>query len=332
MRSCTRRIVYAESVRGVLLDDKVNEIFFKKILKPEKSLQARGNYSKNLHHFSSLLHLLKRASLTLSACIKGVVTIEAAIAIPIFMFCFLEIMSLFNYISTYSGILYAMKQVGDPVCIHGYAYDMIMEGAGEQKTGEQVVSTLIFSEGYLDAQLRKKCSDIINEKYIKNGIKGISLLGSYINRDSGAVSIVARYVMKPVFSIAGTEHRVISRYYGRLWTGYSLEESEIAKAYVYVTESGSVYHLSKDCTYLKLSISNVQLSELDEKRNDSGARYKPCEICFNQKRSQELYYITNSGNRYHSDLGCFALKRTIYRIELAEVDQRSVCSRCSQGE
>lgn len=322
----------AESVRGVLLADKVNEIFFKKILKQEKSLQARGNYSKNLHQFSSLHNLLKRASLILSASIKGVVTIEAAIAIPIFMFCFLEIMSLFNYVSTYSGVLYAMKQIGDPVCIHGYAYDMLMEEAGEQKIGEQVALSLIFSEGYLDKQLQKKCSEIINEKYIKNGIKGISLLGSYINRDSGVISIVARYVMKPLFSIAGTEYRVISRYYGRLWTGYSLKKSEISKEYVYVTESGSVYHLSRDCTYLKLSVSSVGENDLDEKRNDSGARYKPCEICFDQKRPREMYYITRSGNKYHSELGCSSLTRTIYRIELAEIDQRSVCSRCSQGE
>ena len=76
--------------------NKVNKNFFKKILKQEKSLQARGNYNKNLHHFISLHIWLKRASLTLSAGIKGVVTIEASIASPIFMFCFLEIMSLFQ--------------------------------------------------------------------------------------------------------------------------------------------------------------------------------------------------------------------------------------------
>ena len=135
-----------------------------------------------------------------------------------------------------------------------------------------------------------------------------------------------------MFSIAGTEYKVISRYYGRLWTGYTLNETEIAKEYVYVTETGSVYHISKDCTYLRLSVSAVGRGELDEKRNDSGARYKPCEICFDSKRPQELYYITKSGNRYHAEIGCSSLKRTIYRIELAEIEQRSVCSRCSQGE
>lgn len=329
---CTRRTVYAESVRGVLLANKVNKSFLKKILKQEKSLQARGNYSKVSHYFFWLHSWLTRASLTLPACIKGVITIEASIAIPVFLFCFLEIMSLFHYISTYSGILYVMKQVGDPVCIHGYAYNMIMEGTGEQKIGEQIVSSLIFSEGYLDTQIRKYCSDTVNENYIQNGIKGISLLGSNINRDSGVVSIVARYALKPMFSIAGTEYKVISRYYGRLWTGYTLKESEIVKEYVYVTETGSVYHLSKDCTYLRLSVSSVGKTELDEKRNESGARYKPCEICFDSKRPQELYYITKSGNRYHSEIGCSSLKRTIYRIELAEIEQRSVCSRCSQGE
>lgn len=325
-------MIHAESARGVLLANKVNKNFFKKILKQEKSLQACGNSSTNLHHFISLLNWLKRASLTLSTCIEGVVTIEASIVIPIFLFCFLEIMSLFQYISVYSGILYAMKQVGDPICIHGYAYDILIENNGEQKIGEQIVSSLIFSEGYLDTQLQKKCSATINEKYIQNGIKGISLLGSYLNNDSGIVSIVVRYTLKPMFSIAGTEYRVISRYYGKLWTGYSLEEPVAAKEYVYVTETGSVYHLSKDCTYLRLSISTVIMNELSEVRNESGARYKPCEICVDLKKTQQLYYITKSGNRYHSEIGCSSLKRTIYRIELAEIDQRSVCSRCSQGE
>lgn len=321
------------SVRGVLLNEFVNENFLKIISQLKKSLQARGNFSKKSHHFYSNLHnLSKRTSFRLAAYISGVVTIEASVAIPIFMFCFLEIMSLFNYISTYSSVLYAMKEIADPVCIHGYAYDMIMEGVGELTIEEQVISSVVISETYLNMQFRKKSIDVIDERFIDNGIKGISLLGSYINSDSGIVSIVARYVMKPIFSIAGTEYRVISRYYGRLWTGYSLQEQNIKKEYVYVTENGSVYHLSKDCTYLRLSVSSIKKSELSKKRNEFGARYKPCEICYDSNKSQEIYYITKSGNRYHSEVGCTSLKRTIYRIELAEIDQKSICSRCGQGE
>ena len=315
------------------MDDIVNENFFKKILKQKKSLQVRGNYSKKSHKsFSSLHNMFKRASLTLAVCIKGVVTVEASIAIPIFMFCFLEIMSLLNYISTYSGVLYAMKEIGDRVCIHGYMYDMVVEGEEEKTLAEQVISSVVFSEGYLDTQLRKTCRDIIIEDSIVNGINGISLLGSNVDRKSEVVSIVARYTMKPEFSIAGTEYQVISRYYGRFWTGYSLQKPEIFKEYVYVTENGNVYHLSRDCTYLKLSISSVKSDDLKEKRNDHGSRYKACEICFNQKRPQEMYYITKNGNRYHSDLGCSSLKRTVYRIELTEIDNKSICSRCSEGE
>ena len=333
-KSCsTDKNMYTGSVRGVLLDDIVNKYFIKKILNQKKSLQVRGNYNEKIYQiFSSLHNLFKRASFTLSVCIKGVVTVEASIAIPIFMFCFLEIMSLFDYISIYSGVLYAMKEIGDPVCIHGYVYDMIVEGEREQTIGGQVVSSLVFSEAYLNAQLRKKSRDIMDEAVMEKSIKEMSLLGSYVNRNRGTVSIVARYIMKPMFSIAGTEYRVIARYYGRLWTGYSLKEPETQKKYVYITESGSVYHLSRDCTYLKLSVSSIKFGELDGIRNDSGARYKACEICFDQKKPQEIYYITKSGNRYHSELGCASLKRTVYRIELEEVGKMSVCSRCSQGE
>ena len=323
--------MYTGNRRGVLLGNLVNadcshKIFFQKKL----SLQVRGNCSTSF--FCHFCNYLKRASLRLSVCVKASVSIEASVAIPIFMFCFLEILSLLNYVSVYSGVLHAMKTIGDPVCVYGYASDLVTEGTDTVSLGEKVITSVLFSEVYLDTQIRKKCTGLLYDNTVRNGAEGISLLGSCVDREDSDLSILAHYTMKPVISFAGTELTVICRYYGRLWTGYNLDGNKKTEDYVYITENGSVYHLTELCTYLKLSVSSVTKSELSEKRNNSGAKYKECNLCYDDKRVREIYYITKSGEKYHTDMNCSGLKRTIYRVERSEVDSWPLCNRCGQKE
>lgn len=322
------------NLKGVLFNNSVKAEYHKKIyIQRKMSLQACGNCSQfSNSFFCRVPDYLKRASLGLSVGIRASVSIEASVAIPVFLFCFLEVLSLLNYISVYSGVLYAMKATGDPVCIYGYAYDLVTEEVEEVSLGEKVVTSLMFSEAYLDSQIRQQCDEPLYENTIQRGVEGISLLGTYIDREDGDISIVAHYTMEPLISIAGTELSVICRYYGRMWTGYALEECETDKEYVYITDSGSVYHLTESCTYLKLSISTVAKGALEEARNNSGSKYKACDICCDAKRQRELYYITSSGTRYHVDLSCSGLKRTTYRVEKSEVEGWSACSRCGQKE
>ena len=321
--------MYTGNRRGVLLGNLVNaDCSHKKIFQEKLSLQVRGNCSTSF--FWHFYNYLKRASLRLSVCVKASVSIEASIAIPIFMFCFLEILSLLNYISVYSGVLYAMKTTGDPVCVYGYVSDLVTAETDAVSLGEKVITSVLFSEVYLDTQIRKQCMEPLFENTVRNGTKGISLLGSYVDREASDLSILAHYTMEPVISFAGTELSVMCRYYGRLWTGYDLEESKTTEDYVYIAENGSVYHLTEMCTYLKISVSNVTKSELSKKRNNSGSKYKACDLCCDDKRVREIYYITNSGDKYHTEMNCSGLKRTVYRIEKSEVENWALCSRCEK--
>lgn len=320
--------------RGVLFNNWVKAYFcsLKNFLKKE-ALQASGNYRQFCAPFlCRLSNYIKRASLRLSVEIRASVSIEAAISIPIFLFCFLEVLSLLNYISVYSGVLYAMKTTGDTACVYGYAYDLVADESKEVSIGEVVVSSLIFSEVYLDAQVRQQCSGSIYESTIQNGVSGISLLGSYVDREESDISIVARYIMEPLITFAGTELPVMCRYYGKLWTGYPDEESETSQEYVFITENGSVYHRTESCTHLRLSIQSVSASALQELRNEDGGRYTACFICCSDEQSREMYYITDSGDRYHVELACSGLKRTVYRVEKEEIAEMPSCSRCGQKE
>lgn len=295
------------------------------------ALQAHGKCKQFIFRpFKKIIDCLRRVSFRLPVRVNASVSIEASIAIPVFLFCFLEIVSLLNYLSVYSGVLYALKTVGEPVSIYGYAYEMLTDSDTEISLGGEVISSLIFSEVYLDNAIQKQCDSPLYENMIKGGVQGISLLGSHINTRESRISIIAHYSVEPLFAFAGTELSMTNRYYAKLWTGYPLGESTVSEEYVYITENGTVYHLTESCTYLRLSISNVRESDLEYLRNESGSKYSACPMCCQDKEQFDVYYITDTGERYHTTVSCSGLKRTVYCVDKKEVEGRPVCSRCNQ--
>lgn len=295
-----------------------------------KSLQAYGYTGHISFLISKTLKCMKRASFRLSVTCAASISIEASVAIPVFLFCFLEILSLLNYLSVYSGVLYAMKTAAEPIAVYSYAYDKLVGEDKEISLGEEVVTSLVLSEAYLESQIHKMCAGNLYKNTVKGGTKGIHLLGSHIDRTQSCVDIIAYYTVKPMIAFAGTEVFMINRYYTKLWTGYKEEKEAGVGVYVFITESGNVYHLTENCTHLKLSISKVNAVDLYTKRNESGGKYSECEMCCDNSTLQEVYYITDYGERYHESIACSGLKRTVYCVEKTEVDDWPVCSRCSQ--
>ena len=293
-----------------------------------KALQAHSKFSQFKSFFKRIYKCIKRVSPRLS--VKASVSIEASIVIPIFLFCFLEVLSLLNYLYVYSGVLYAIKSVAEPISIYGYAYEELIDTEDEVSLGKEVISALIFSEVYMDTQIKKKCEERIYQDTIVGGVHGIQFLGTHIDQRKSCIDVIAHYTVKPLFFLAGTEQSMSNRYYAKLWTGYSLEDSAVSEEYVYITENGSVYHLTDSCTHLKLSISDVNREELVDLRNESRGKYYECEKCCENGGMQEIYYITKQGDRYHAMISCSGLKRTMYRVKKQEVGDLPVCSRCSQ--
>ena len=116
------------------------------------------------------------------------------------------------------------------------------------------------------------------------------------------------------------------------WTGYDLTSGidlSDDEEYVYITESGSVYHRSKDCSHLRVNISVCSSDDIASKRNANGEKYRPCEKCGGGK-STGLLFITDQGNRYHNSPACSGLKRTIKTVPLSEVEGRPPCSVCGR--
>ena len=178
----------------------------------------------------------------------------------------------------------------------------------------------------------------LGEDYLKHspiigGASGLKLTETTVYSNGDILDIVATYKAHPLFGIAGfTDFSLEGRFYGHAFTGYSPNEGDgnldDGEELVYITESGTAYHKSLDCSHLKLSIKQIPKSEVSKKRNADRAKYYPCEYC--GKRAGTYVYITNYGNKYHSNRNCGGLKRTIKTVRISEAIGRSPCSECAR--
>ncbi|MBE5825169.1 MAG: pilus assembly protein [Butyrivibrio sp.] len=267
--------------------------------------------------------------------LQGSMTLEASLVLPLFIFFFANIMTLFGIVRAQSEIEAALHQTGSEICERAFdlRFGEGIEGGDPQgeSTGldsiagaAQVAYAASKIRGYLGKEEDNGC--------ISGGRDGISFWNSKILLEGDIVDIVADYKVHPIIPIIGFgEFPVEGRFYGHAWTGYDLsdgfENEEITEEMVYVTEHGEKYHKDIDCKYLHVSARSVGFEEAKSLRNNDGSRYRACEYC-GEKVAGGNVFITDYGNRYHSRVDCAGLKRKIYTIPISEVGGRGPCSAC----
>jgi hypothetical protein len=202
-----------------------------------------------------------------------------------------------------------------------YIYEAVVESAEYIAENQYINKTGIIAPGLVFQDYADDTA-LIN-KYIKNGIDGVSFLGSYVNSD-GEVVVKASYTLSvnmPFIPALNKERSVTVKQKG--YTGHQKaadeDDAEDCK-YVYVTENREVYHSTRSCTYLSLSISMKSLTAAE----NSG--YRKCAFCGSSCGS--MVYVTEYGESYHSRRDCSGLKRTVSRVKLSEVEDLGGCSRC----
>lgn len=183
--------------------------------------------------------------------------------------------------------------------------------------------------------------DSINQSCIKDGYSGIQTYLSSFMIEEDVIDIILTYKIKlPLLFIVVDDIPMVQRVRLRGWSGTKVSlksetEDEMendTEEMVYITEHGTVYHLSKECSHLTLSIKEASIDVIIDLRNDSGGKYKGCEICDKYKIEMEnnKVYITVYGDRYHKSLSCSGLKRTIKAIPKSEMGDRNLCKRCGK--
>lgn len=252
---------------------------------------------------------------------------EAAFVLPFFLFAVLNILSAVNIIATQSRIGAALHQVGNKMTFAGYAYENTVGG-----TLPQGLASVAMSSGYARGQVIAGVGNAyLADSCVKGGAGGLSFAGSSVMEKGDIIDLQVSYRVKPFVELMGFDGFLMSqRYYGKAWTGYdasdSVSDMTAEDPMVYITETGTVYHLNRNCTYLNPTVEAVSAGTVRNKRNNSGAKYAPCGLC--GAFSESEVYITHYGSSYHSRLNCPGLKRTIYSVPLSEVGGRGRCSKC----
>lgn len=268
----------------------------------------------------------KRVSLCLSKHLRASMTVEASFVLPFFLFAFLNVISILELYRLQSNMCAAMHMTAKEMAVCAYEYKVLSDG----DVGK--AESLGLSYGYAGNRVKQ----ILGKPYLdsspmKDGASGINWVRSSVLEKDDCIDLIASYMVKPPVAAVGfREFRMYNRVFTRAWTGYdnaaAALNGDTNEEIVFITPDGTVYHRSRACSYLKLSIVPVDMEILEHERNEGGAKYYPCEECGGKGRCR--VYVTDYGTRYHSSLQCSKLKRTILAVPISQVGERGACSKC----
>ncbi len=250
---------------------------------------------------------------------NGSMTLEMTIVLPLVATFLVFFLFLFRVLwvqeSLEEALLYASRSLAVS------CYDETENDAHSQ-VADLAKAQLLLRKGLADSECPVQ--------FIRGGKNGISLLTSDCSGDE--IQLQATYEMQVPCPLIGTySYHLIQCARSRKWIGNrSLEDgTSDDDTWVYITPEGRAYHRSLSCNYLDLSIRAVNQRALLSLRNESGKRYQRCETC--GSTGGMTVYITDYGTRYHTQLSCSGLKRTVYMVKLTQTGGRHACGKCGAG-
>ena len=241
---------------------------------------------------------------------RASLTVEASLALPIFLYAMVLLSYLGLFIKCQDEVQWAMTRV-------------VREASAEYGAGG---SNALKSSLYYRTKLAV---------HMERAGLPVALSESKLLEDGENLDLIVRYRVTLPFRLGIPQiYRFRQRVHSRAFVGVEDRGrgTDAEDVTVYVAETGQVYHRKRECTYLKLSISQMKYGDIDSLRNVGGGRYKPCERCCEGKKltSGAAVFITNFGDRYHSVRSCSGIKRTIREMKLSEVGSRTPCSKCGK--
>lgn len=260
------------------------------------------------------------------APLQGSLTIEAALILPIFLFFMIAAIQYAAVMETAVKFGSALADTGKNIATAAY----VATYGGETKEAPEL-ATAALSAAYAKSRVTAQAGDT-------STVKNMNMLLSTFLQEEDEIDLVLTYqIRSPIGSVRLPGNFFIQRARLRAWTGRipageknGTTGEDAAEDYVYVTETGTVYHEDPECTHLRLSVQAVDIGALATLRNNHGAIYHNCEKCASRPGSSTVY-ITEEGNRYHNSISCSGLKRTVRQISRKELGGMRVCSRCKRG-
>lgn len=251
--------------------------------------------------------------------INASATVEALLILPIVFGFFFSVIWLIDVFRIHSEIGGIVNDVGNNMVICSYAYtNAVTVTELNSEMGKALLSV-----GWSELYLRNR---IVNSEV---GLKIANLscvMSDIFSEDSVDLKVTYR-VIPPAFVPGFNGFILTNRFYSKSFIGH---EDIPVKEYVYITKGTEVYHTSNECRALVTNVESVLSTSIEEKRNEKGGKYYPCEHCC-VKETPLVIFITPYGTKYHYDSNCGDINTTIFRIPATDVGDRRKCRFCQEN-
>lgn len=243
----------------------------------------------------------------------GSITVESCLTIPLFLFFFLAVASIIMIFFGEAHIHQSLATAGEIISRYYY----IQQDKGDEHNFDIVNSKLLKKEF-----LKALGDDFYVSRSVSGGKNGIILTYRRDYENPKIFYLIANYQIKFYIPAIGSFHgkrTVTIKQKG--FVGYTKGEEEI-DPYVYITPNQEVYHCSRNCTHLSLSVREIDGSN----RN----LYEPCHFCRYRVNDTGRIYVARTTNVYHENRGCSGLKRSVRRVKKSSVSGLPPCERCGR--
>ena len=294
------------------------------------------------HRAQKRKQLRKRA--LSSASLSASLTIEAALALTLFMFTVILLSVPMEILDTQRKVQTVLETTGRELewlvyktshKVHQAEKESL--NSSEKEENSEVIEfdiwTQVPSELILQAYLKEKIKAVAGNKVLD-----VSCAGSNVSEGGEWINLHASYQVRLPFSIFALDHiRLSSHSKKRGWIGVaggyfsknvSLEKDE---EWVYVGRDSTRYHISESCHYISNEITSVTYEDVKKLKNSYGVRYKACKSCGGNVIAKSVVYILPAGDAYHGNKDCSSLKYYVQKVRRSDVEYLGVCSYCSGG-
>lgn len=266
-------------------------------------------------------------------------TVEAALAFPVFFFCVLYLIQMFLVLQAELSVSQAGITTARETAAVSYVTERLKKG--ENAVAEKILSVFdykLIRDAAATAVFYERCDrDLLLRAGVAQGLGGIwtdtEVLGSQTR-----YRIWFRVAPANALLLQGRGYYCISLV-ARAWTGEGelkkkqkeAEEEQEAQKKAYLADNATVYHLDAECHYINIKAQAVAAEQIGNERNDSGAKYYACEFCKPGLLARSFVYITKYGTRYHALSTCSAIERNPKEVSLEEAAEKyRLCKKCEQ--
>ncbi len=275
------------------------------------------------------------------ASLSASLTIEAALALTLFMFTVILLSVPMEILDTQRKVQTVLETTGRELEWLVYKTSHKVHQAEKEtanSSGENENLDGIDFDIWVEVP-----SNLLVQAYLKEKIQAaagnrvfdIKCDASSVSADGEWIDLRATYQVRLPFSIFSLNHvKLSSRSRKRVWIGvdggyFSKNmNSDKDEEWVYIGRDSTRFHISESCHYISNQITTVAYENVGNLKNAAGVRYKACARCGGYASSGGMAYILPSGKVYHGRQDCSSLSYYVQKVRRSDVEYLGICSYC----